>query len=264
MQSSQSLIEHKQRVIQLHADQAKKFAEAYSKSARDPYQGCFEYSRKRLDVWLDRYLPGRGDGLKLLDIGCGTGHYLSRFRQRGFEVAGVDNCKEMLKYSRAQNPASTILYADAEKIPFPDNTFDFLLCVEVLRYLPNPSVYLREMARVLKPQGVCLATALPALNLNGYWFIHRLISFAGIGNFARSRQFFTTSLRLRRQFANAGFSEQSIHGVSIGPVNWFERLTPSVLPKVLRAWEPVDVILSDLSFLKEFSNMFFIHAVRHD
>src|SRR5215510_14282242 len=175
----------KQLAIDQHSLQAIQFAERYRNLNQDAYRSCFAYSRRRLSVLLESYLPDRADGLTLLDVGCGTGHHMASMRERGFEVAGVDGSEEMLDQARANNPDADIQQSDVESIPFPDSSFDFILCIEVLRYLPRSAKCIREMARVLKPGGVCLATATPLLNLNGYWMINRLSNLVRIRNLTR-------------------------------------------------------------------------------
>jgi len=168
----------------------------------------------------------------------------------------------MLEQARVNNPGSEIRQADVESLPFNDRSFDFVLCIEVLRYLPDPEPCIREMARVLKPGGVCLATAAPTLSLNGYFLVNRIVNRRKVGNLVQLKQFFTTSRRLRSDFERAGFSQTSISGVYSGPVNWVERIVPRALPTTLRRWESVDKHLADQPFLREFSNMFLAHAIK--
>lgn len=252
----------KQHAIDTHSLQAGEFAASYQELSADAYRTCFTYSRQRLDSLLERYLPLHGDGLRLLDVGCGTGHHMARLRLRGFEVAGVDGSEEMLAHAHSNNPGAEIRRADVEAIPFPDSSFDFIFCIEVLRYLPNFSRCIQEMARLLKPGGICLATAAPVLNLNGYWLVNRAANLVSIGDLVRLKQFFATSGQLRREFAEAGFQIPQVHGVYLGPINWVERLAPSALPRLLRTWEPLDRALADRALLREFSNMFLVRAVR--
>jgi ubiquinone/menaquinone biosynthesis C-methylase UbiE len=202
-----------------------------------------------------------GKGLRLLDVGCGTGHHLAELRGRGFEVAGVDGSDEMLKRARELNPGVELLQSDVDKLPFPDASFDVVLCIEVLRYLPDVSKCIAEMSRVLRPGGVCLATATPLLNLNCYWPVNRL---AGMLPFrlVRLKQFFSTSGGLRKHFANAGFASTKVHGVYLGPINWVERLLRPALPLTLRMWQPIDRLLANRFLIREFSNMFLVHAVK--
>jgi ubiquinone/menaquinone biosynthesis C-methylase UbiE len=252
----------KQLAIDQHSVQAGEFAARYRELSEDAYHSCFAYSRKRLAVLLDSHLPQRGDALRLLDVGCGTGHHMASLRDRGFEVAGVDGSAGMLEQARINNPGTEIREADVESIPFEDASFDFVVCIEVLRYLPNSGPCIREMARVLKPGGVCLATAAPVLNLNGYWLVNRLANLIRVGDLVRLKQFFATSSGLRRQFLDAGFARPKVSGVYLGPVNWVERLAPRALPRVLKMWEPMDAGLADLPLVREFSNMFLVHAIK--
>jgi ubiquinone/menaquinone biosynthesis C-methylase UbiE len=91
--------EQVKRALEVHSEQAGMFAERYVQA--DPYRSSFNYSRKRLDQWLDHYLPATAEPLRLLDVGCGTGHQLLRWRAGGYEVAGVDGSDAMLAEARA-------------------------------------------------------------------------------------------------------------------------------------------------------------------
>ena len=252
--------EQVQRAIEVHSEQAEKFAAWYGQA--DPYSSCFAYSRKRLDRLLDGYLPPTDAGLRLLDVGCGTGHQLARWSGRGYQGAGVDGSAEMLAHARDNNPGAELHQADARRLPFADESFDCVACVEVLRYLPDPRPSIEEMARVLRPGGLCLATAAPLLALNGYALVNRVALALPTGRLTRLKQFFTTSRKLRRQFREAGFSEVRVHGVYLGPLIWIERIAPRHLSRALRRWEPLDERLADRPRLRELSNMFLVSAVR--
>ena len=256
--------EAKRRAIALHSQAAPEFAQRYSELAADPYGSCFSYSRHRLQVAMEPILPERGEGLRLLDVGCGTGHHLAQLRQRGFDVSGVDGSEEMITLARDNNPGVPVRQGDVEALPFDSGTFDVVLCIEVLRYLPGLSGCLSEMARVLKPGGICLATATPLLNLNGYWLVNRLASKWGVPGFVNLEQSFCTLRGLRREFEAAGFVRSQIHGVYFGPVNWVERLAPPVLPAFLRRWERLDSLLADRPLFRQLSNMFLVHAARRE
>ncbi len=250
----------KQRAIETHSSQAGEFAESYDELSKDPYRTCFTYSRLRLDSFLSRYLPERGVGLSLLDVGCGTGNHLASLRERGFAVSGVDGSEEMLVHARRNNPGVDLRRSDVESLPFQDEGFDFVISIEVMRYLPSIGGAVREMARVLKPGGVCLVTAAPILNLNGYYLINRMATALPVGNLVRLRQFFATSWGLRREFEKVGFDSPKIHGVYLGPLNWVERLMPGALPTFLRKWEAIDAKVADRAGLREFANMFLVVA----
>jgi ubiquinone/menaquinone biosynthesis C-methylase UbiE len=252
--------EQVRRAVEVHSEQAGKFAARYVQA--DPYSSSFNYSRKRLDQLLDVYLPPTADPLRLLDVGCGTGHQLARWRSIGYEVAGVDGSDAMLAEARLNNPGIELELADVQQLPFADASFDRVTSIEVLRYLPDPTASIREMARVLRPGGLCLTTAAPLFSLNGYALVNRVALAVPIGNLTRLKQFFTTSGRLHRQFTDAGFSEVRVHGVYLGPLSWIERLAPRRLPRALQRWEPIDERIADQPVLRDLGNMFLVSAVR--
>ena len=247
--------ESKQRAIDVHSEQAPAFAAAYRRAAGDAYASCFAYSRKRLEAWLDRTLPPRGDGARAIDVGCGTGHHLGLLRGRGFEVSGIDASAPMLARARKEHPDLDLRSADVEALPYPDAHFDLALSVEVLRYLARPEAALREIARVLRPGGLGLVTAAPLLNLNGYFLVNRLAAALPLPGLTRLKQYFVMPRGLARSLAQAGFTNVEVHGVYLGPINWIERLLPRALPRSLRAWEPIDTRLADQPLLRGLSNM---------
>jgi SAM-dependent methyltransferase len=114
---------------------------------------------------LDRHLGGR-KVLRALEAGCGTG-YFSRLlqTQRSWPVVPMDISADGLRYAR-QMDVQRIVQADVAGLPFPANTFDLVLSVDVLAQLPRGEERLaaNEMARVLAPGGL-LALRTSALDI---------------------------------------------------------------------------------------------------
>jgi ubiquinone/menaquinone biosynthesis C-methylase UbiE len=256
--------EQKRAVRDVHAAQTGEFVESYRRLVTDPFGACFGYSRFRLAQSLERLLPDVARSPRVLDVGCGTGHHIECLRARGHRVTGLDGSVEMLREARAVPGIGGLLLGDAERLPFAASSFDLVMCIEVLRYLPKTSPCVSEIARVLRPGGGCLVTASPLLSLNGYPIVNRLAGWSRIPSLVRLRQFFHTSWALRHSFRAAGFARVEVHGVYCGPINWIERLLPAALPTMLRLWAPVDALLADTAVLRELSNMFLVHAVRGD
>lgn len=255
------LSEHQKRLaIDVHSEQAELFARRYQEIGEDPYRNSFVYSRKRLNEWLDRFMPEDGKGVKLLDVGCGTGYHLRRYRERGFQISGVDGSADMLAQASAANPGIEFEQADVDKLPYADASFDLVLCVEVYRYLPDIGPCTLEIARVLKPGGVALVTAAPPLQASLYPLVNRLTTAIPLGNLTRLRQFFQSEGRLLASFAAAGFKQTEVHGVYGGPWIWLERFAAFVMPALLRAWEPIDAATADAPVLRHLSNMFLVRA----
>lgn len=89
----------------------------------------------------------------VLDVGCGTGEILKRIHRRYPEVSltGVDISEKMLEVAKVKiGNKATLLWADAEMLPFSDATFDLIVCSDSFHHYPNPQKVLAEFRRVLK------------------------------------------------------------------------------------------------------------------
>ncbi|KLU61118.1 demethylrebeccamycin-D-glucose O-methyltransferase [Peptococcaceae bacterium CEB3] len=96
-------------------------------------------------------------GLKLLDIGCGTGRYSISLASMGLEVTGVDVSPAMLEKAQAKATEAGVsisfMGADALRLPFDDETFDLVLSVDSMEWVPDFRAALQEAFRVLKTGG---------------------------------------------------------------------------------------------------------------
>ena len=88
---------------------------------------------------------------KILDVGCGTGANLEMLSQFG-EAEGIDVSREALAFCR-QRGLRNVREGEAERLPFPDNSFDLVTGLDVVEHLDNDLAGLKEMHRVLRPQG---------------------------------------------------------------------------------------------------------------
>ncbi len=119
-----------------------------------------------------RFLVSRveaGPGDTVLDVATGTGAIARELiLQKGCAVVGVDVSPEMLAEARRCLGADVrLVEASAERLPFPDESFDGLTFTYLLRYVDDPASTLRELARVVRPGGTVasLEFALP----RGVW-----------------------------------------------------------------------------------------------
>jgi len=91
------------------------------------------------------------EGARILDVGCGLGLYIRRFRDFSDDVHGVDIDSAKVREVSATLP--NIKQALAEQLPYPDETFDVLLSHEVLEHVSDDRAAVREAHRVLRPGG---------------------------------------------------------------------------------------------------------------
>jgi SAM-dependent methyltransferase len=92
---------------------------------------------------------------EFLDVGCGTGRWVRRYRELGFSPVGVDATIGMLQRAREHDTRSPLAVGLAQSLPFSDAIFDCLSDITVVQHIPyelQPKA-LEEMVRVLKPGG---------------------------------------------------------------------------------------------------------------
>ena len=130
-------------------------------------------------------------GDRALDLCCGTGDIAFALAAKGADVTGLDFSEKMLEVAQArlQQPANhgrtvKFLQGDAQKLPFPDNSFDAVTMGYGLRNLSSWEAGLQEMVRVAKPGGriVILDFGKPANALwRGMYFTHLRCSVPVVG-----------------------------------------------------------------------------------
>ena len=88
----------------------------------------------------------------LLDVGCAYGYLVSESRRRGYSAFGVDVSHFALRQEPSIRP--WLLEAGASPLPFADRCADVITVFDLLEHLDNPSDCLRQIGRVLKPDGI--------------------------------------------------------------------------------------------------------------
>lgn len=124
-----------------------------AKNVRDLLQKRHEYA-----PWMTEALDYAGAaGLDVLDVGCGQGIDLCQYALHGANVTGIDLTPRHVQLARMHlgelGFVGTVLEGDAERLPFPDRTFDRVSSNGVLHHTPDISAALAEMHRVLRPGG---------------------------------------------------------------------------------------------------------------
>jgi SAM-dependent methyltransferase len=107
--------------------------------------------RKSLDAIEARCRRQRG---VLLDIGCGYGFFLEMARQNGWRVYGLEPCAHARAYAAAK--ALEVDGCSFFDRAYKDEMFDVVTLFYVLEHLPRPLSYLKEINRILKPEGLLL------------------------------------------------------------------------------------------------------------
>lgn len=104
--------------------------------------------------------PDPAAPLRLLDVGCGTGVFAARAREAypNARIFGLDLVREMIRGGgdRWESLGAAAVQGEGERLPFASGTFDAVTCANSFHHYPRQQLAVREMARVLKPDGMLL------------------------------------------------------------------------------------------------------------
>ena len=123
-----------------------------------------------IKVLLNNFLGTVGDLLKTihavdkqgLDAGCGEGHMIGYLHDRRVlgQLTAVDIGKKNVRYAQSHFPWADYQVANICNLPFPDNSFDYVMSIEVFEHLPDPKKAIIELKRIAKP-GAYLIISVP-------------------------------------------------------------------------------------------------------
>ena len=128
---------------------------------------------------------------RVLDVATGTGMVAQALHDRyGCAIVGLDQSADMLSVARTRDGVyESIVQGNAEKLPFPDATFDHLSFTYLLRYVDDPAATMVELARVVKPGGrvAMVEFGLPGGLWRPLWWLYTRIGLPLSGRLVSSR-----------------------------------------------------------------------------
>ena len=107
----------------------------------------------RRQIVYDLILCANADrGCRILEIGCSSGQFLFQLRNHGYQnVVGIDISERAVKVCQEAGLPAKVM--DAQRLDFPDDSFDLITASDVLEHLADEKRALQEWRRVLKPGG---------------------------------------------------------------------------------------------------------------
>lgn len=92
-------------------------------------------------------------GVRLVDVGCGSGQALVTAAARGAVVSGLDASEPLLDVARSRLPEANLRVGDLEALPYDSGAFDRVTAFNSIQYATAPSGAISELARVCRPGG---------------------------------------------------------------------------------------------------------------
>jgi SAM-dependent methyltransferase len=205
--------------------------------------------KRRVQMLSDHLRPG----MRILEIGCGTGYFTRELTRRGADIVAIDVSPDLLEIAKANSSAPNVRYEiqNACALTYSDATFDSVVGSSILHHLEIEDA-LREIYRVLKPAGTIYFTEPNMLNpqiaiqKNVPWIKRRL------GDSPDETAFFRWSLR--RLLEQAGYGD-----IQIDPFDFLHPKTPVPLIDRLNA---LGRFFENLPVVSEFAGSLYIRAVK--
>jgi ubiquinone/menaquinone biosynthesis C-methylase UbiE len=225
-------------------DKQKEIAFFDDHAAADAYDVFTPESNARLIETCVR-VAGLKRGMRIADLGCGSGVFTNLLHQKGFKSIGLDISPKLIALGRAKYPEIEFLEGDVEHLPFPSSNLDGVLLSGIVHHLPDPSCCANEVFRVLKPGGVFIA--FDPNRMNPFMYLYRDRSspfYSSVGVTENERP--VLAYQTAAAFRKSGFVVGTDY---ISDLN-YRYLASSKLRWLLPAYNAVDRVVFSPDFMK--------------
>ncbi len=194
---------------------------------------------------------GLKPGMRILEIGCGTGLFTRAFAATGCHVDAIDVSPDLLAHTASKEIPGDVLFRldDAEALSYEDDTFDAVVGSSILHHL-DVNKSLSEMFRVLKPGGQ-IAFAEPNM-MNPQIVMQRKIPFLRRLAGESPEEIAFVRWSLMKQITNSRFES-----VSIVPFDFLHPFTPKLLIGLVKVF---GATAEHLPFMREIAGSLIISA----
>jgi SAM-dependent methyltransferase len=111
-------------------------------------------------------------GLRVLEVGCGSGHFVQVLGRLGAQVLGLDISLGMLQQARGRSGNALLVRASAERLPCASGCFDRVCAINAMHHFDDKRAFLREVARVLPEGGTLFSVGLDPHQGLDRWFVY--------------------------------------------------------------------------------------------
>jgi ubiquinone/menaquinone biosynthesis C-methylase UbiE len=113
---------------------------------------------------------GEDQSTQILEVGCGTGHWLTVLDSQGYHVAGLDASRSMVSLAKSQVPHLVLVHGHAEALPLKTASSDRIFCINALHHFSDKTAFMTEARRVLRRGGRLMSVGIdPHTNCDHWW-----------------------------------------------------------------------------------------------
>lgn len=95
---------------------------------------------------------------KLLEVGCGEGRGINLLLPKVEKFSAIDKIANVVEGLKKKFPQGSFISGNIPPLPYDDNIFDCVVSFQVIEHIADDNLYLKEISRVLKPNGVAMIT----------------------------------------------------------------------------------------------------------
>lgn len=160
-----------------------------------------------------------GRAPRVLDMGCGEGHFAAALLRAGAEVVAVDVAAEPLRRARLRHPALDLRLVEPEApLPLEDTSFDVVWAGETIEHVADTAQWLSELRRVLRSGGLLLISTPEHGPLSRLWIGLSRVAFQARFDPRTDHLRFYTRQLLAELLADFGFAEVTVASVGGRPL----------------------------------------------
>jgi ubiquinone/menaquinone biosynthesis C-methylase UbiE len=113
---------------------------------------------------------GGDQSVQILEVGCGTGHWLALLASQGYRVAGLDASRSMVDQAKIKIPRPALMRGHAEALPLKTASFDRIFCINAFHHFSDKTAFMTEARRVLRRGGRLMSVSLdPHMDCDHWW-----------------------------------------------------------------------------------------------
>lgn len=176
---------------------------------------------------------------QVLEIGCGMGSHAHELAKSGAVITAIDLTQKAVQMTQSRFELfgvdnATVQQADAERLPFPDDSFDFVWSWGVIHHSANTHCIVQEIKRVLKPGGK-VAVMIYHRNSTRY-YLHGLYQGICKGKFLRYRTLYAVNMTFTDGYIARHYTRRDAKQLFLGFRSVKTKVMDSAVPSICPGW----------------------------